>query len=94
LRENVEDVADENGGEQKNGVSLSGNREFYRQKQPNTRVEHGQKNIDAGSVRRVRRGNEDASPRFSVRRKANNYTELTADTEVAEMSTARKRKRD
>ncbi len=50
LRENIEDVADENGGEQKNGVSLSGKREIYGQKQRNTRVEHGQKDIDAGSV--------------------------------------------
>jgi len=55
LRKNVEDVADEDGGEQKNGVSPSGKRNFYRQSQRNTRVEHGQKNIDAGSVGRVRR---------------------------------------
>jgi hypothetical protein len=48
LRENIEDVADENGGEQENGVSPSGKRNFYRQKQRNTRVEHGQKDIDAG----------------------------------------------
>jgi hypothetical protein len=50
LSENIEDVADENGGEQKNGVSLSGKREIYRQKQRNTGVVHGQKDIDAGSV--------------------------------------------
>ena len=56
LRENVEDVADEDGGEQENGVSPSRKRKFYRQKQRNTGVEHGQKNIDAGSVGRVRRG--------------------------------------
>jgi hypothetical protein len=59
LRENVEDVADEDGGEQENGVSPSRKRKFYRQKQRNTGVEHGQKNIDAGSVGRVRRGAED-----------------------------------
>ena len=47
LRENIEDVADEDGGEQENGVSPSGQRNFYRQKQRNTGVEHGQKNIDA-----------------------------------------------
>jgi len=55
LRKNVEDVADEDGGEQKNGVSPSGKPNFYRQSQRNIRVEHGQKNIDAGSVGRVRR---------------------------------------
>jgi hypothetical protein len=48
LRENIEDVADEDGGEQKNGVSPSRKQKFYRQKQRNTGVEHGQKNIDAG----------------------------------------------
>jgi len=48
LREKIEDVADEDGGEQKNGVSPSGMRNFYRLKERNTRVEHGQKNIDAG----------------------------------------------
>jgi hypothetical protein len=48
LRKNVENVADEDGGEQKNGVSPSRILDFYRQKQRNTRVEHGQKNIDAG----------------------------------------------
>jgi hypothetical protein len=48
LRENIEDVADEDGGEQKNGVSPSGMRNYCPQKQANTRVEHGQKNIDAG----------------------------------------------
>ncbi|MFI5098731.1 MAG: hypothetical protein ACHQT6_12230 [Candidatus Acidiferrales bacterium] len=56
LRENIEDVADEDGGEQENGDSPSGKRDFCRLKQRNTGVEHGQKNIDAGSVRRVRRG--------------------------------------
>jgi hypothetical protein len=48
LRENIEDVADEDGGEQKNGVSPSRKQKFYRLKQRNTGVEHGQKNIDAG----------------------------------------------
>ncbi len=48
LRKNVENVADENGGEQRNGVSPSRKLDFYRQMQRNTRVEHGQKNIDAG----------------------------------------------
>jgi hypothetical protein len=56
LRENIEDVADEDGGEQKNGVSPSRKLDFYRQKQRNTGVEHGQRNIDAGGVGRVRRG--------------------------------------
>ena len=48
LRKNVENVADEDGGEQRNGVSPSRKLDFYRQMQRNTRVEHGQKNIDAG----------------------------------------------
>jgi len=48
LRKNIEDVADEDGGEQKNGVSPSRKLNFYRQKQRNTRMEPGQKNIDAG----------------------------------------------
>lgn len=47
LRENIEDVADEDGGEQENGVSPSGKRNFCRLKKRNTGVEHGQKNIDA-----------------------------------------------
>ena len=51
LRDNFKDVADKNGGEQKNGGSPSVKREFYGQKQPNTRVEHGQKNIDAGEAK-------------------------------------------
>jgi len=53
LRDDIEDVADENGGEQKNGDSPSGKRKFYGQKQRNTRAEHGQKNIDAGWSGRV-----------------------------------------
>jgi hypothetical protein len=47
LRENIEDVADENCEEQNNGVSPSRKLSFYRQKHRNTGVEPGQKNIDA-----------------------------------------------
>jgi hypothetical protein len=58
LRENIEDVADEDGGEQKNGVSPSGMRNLYRLKQRNTGAEHGQKNIDVGGGGRVHWGEE------------------------------------
>jgi len=65
LRDDIKDVADENGGEQKNGDSPSGKRKFYGPMQRNTRVEHGQKNIDAGSVGRVRRGKRDGNTEFT-----------------------------
>jgi hypothetical protein len=65
LRDDIEDVADENGGEQKNGDSPSGKRKFYGPMQRNTRVEHGQKNIDAGWSGRVHWGERDGNTEFT-----------------------------